>query len=190
MRLFIAVDLGPDVGGAAADALARGRTLAPRAKWVQAENLHLTLVFLGATDDALVPGIGAAIATVAARHPPVSLHVAGAGGFGSARKPRVLWLGIAGEVQALGRIQQELEEALAPFGHVPEKRDFRPHLTLARARDPRGEPDLAAAVAALADDDLGDARIDRLILFRSDLSPKGPRYTEVASAALAGDAPA
>ena len=186
MRLFVAVDLGPRVEARAADALARGKALAPRAKWVHAANLHLTLAFLGQVDDGLVPGLGGALAAVAARHGPVPLHVTGAGGFGSARKPRVLWLGITGEVEALGRIQRDLEAELAPFGYRPEERDFRPHLTLARARDPRGDPELAAAVAALAGDDLGEVRVDRLILFRSDLSPKGPTYTEVLSAPLAG----
>lgn len=186
MRLFIAVELGAEVAGKAAAVLETGRKLAPRAKWVRAENLHLTLAFLGAVDDGLVPAIGAALAEVAARHGPVVLHVAGAGGFGSSRKPRVLWLGVTGEVEALGRVQADLEEALVPFGYQPEHREFRPHLTLARARDPRGDFDLAAAVAALAGEDLGDVSVGRLVLFRSDLSPRGPTYTEVASAPLAG----
>lgn len=186
MRLFIAVDLEPAVLARVAGELSRGKALAPRAKWVHAENLHLTLVFLGATDDALVDGIGRSVATVAARHPPIVLHVKGAGGFGSGRKPRVLWLGITGEVEALARIQEELEAELAPFGHMAEKRAFRPHLTLARARDLRGDPELAAAVQALAGDDLGPTRVDRLCLYRSDLSPRGPKYTMVASAGLAG----
>lgn len=186
MRLFVAVGLGRAVLEKVAGALARGKALAPRARWVQAGNLHLTLVFLGAVDGELVAGIGGAVAAVAARHPPVALHVTGAGGFGSANKPRVLWLGIGGEVEALARIHDDLEAELAPFGHEPEVREFRPHLTLARARDPRGDIDLAAAVQALAGDDLGESRIDRLGLFRSDLSPEGPKYTEVAFAPLSG----
>jgi 2'-5' RNA ligase len=74
-------------------------------------------------------------------------------------------------------MQAEVAAALVPLGYAPEDRAFKAHLTLARSRDPRGDEGLAGASEALRDIDLGEAAIDALVLFRSDLSAAGPRYT-------------
>jgi 2'-5' RNA ligase len=153
---------------------------------VPPENAHLTLAFLGSTEDAKVPELSKALEAVAARAGPFDLQLRGGGAFGSPKRPRVLWVGVEGDTAALHQLHGWTEAALQPLGYQPEHRDYRPHLTLARARDPRGDPTLARCAGALANRVLGAARIDRLILFRSQPGPGGSKYTPLAEPPLSG----
>jgi 2'-5' RNA ligase len=185
MRLFVAVDPPPPVRERLAGLVERLRSRSPNARWIHADGAHITLVFLGWTDDAKVDDVSAAVGEVAARHRRLALHAHHGGHFGSGKKPRVLWVGLSGDVAPLGAIKDDLERALAPFGYGPERRDFSPHLTLARAKDPHGDPKLAGCLDELSRVDLGEFPVERLVLYRSDLSPKGARYTALASPPLA-----
>lgn len=185
-RLFVAVDLGAKVRRALEALEAELKALAPKARWVPPENAHLTLAFLGSMEEAKVPELSAALEAVARRARPFDLQVRGGGGFGSSKKPRVLWVGVEGDTAQLQQLHEWTEAALQPLGYQPEHRDFRPHLTLARARDPRGDPKLSRCAAALAERALGESRIDRLILFRSHPGPGGSKYTPLAEPPLQG----
>jgi RNA 2',3'-cyclic 3'-phosphodiesterase len=184
LRLFVAVDLGPDVEARVAHAIAQARLAAPRAKWVHAGGVHLTLAFLGAVEGGRVPAVSAALARAAGGRTPIDLAVEGAGTFGKAAYPRVLWLGVAGNVRALATLARAVSAQLATLGFPPEERDFHPHLTLARARDPRGDRGLAEAARRLAAFDGGAARADRVLLMQSHLERGGARYEVVAEALL------
>ena len=105
MRLFIAIDLGQAVRALVEKEIERLRALAPNAKWVKAEGIHLTLVFLGHIEDARAEEVKAIVSEVARRHPPLQLKVEGIGGFGSSARPRVLWAGLAGDVAPLASIR-------------------------------------------------------------------------------------
>jgi 2'-5' RNA ligase len=183
-RLFVAVDPAPAVRDRLADAIARVRPLAPRARWVDAAALHVTLAFLGDTPEDQVAALSAAIGAAARQHAPMDVRFAAAGTFGG-KRPRILWVGVAGEVDALVAAGRDLGVALGPWGYVPE-RDLTPHLTLARAGDRSGDPALHAAAAALAGDDFGATRLEAMVLYRSELSPKGARYTAVATLPFGG----
>ena len=185
-RLFVAVDLGAEVHRALESLQVELRPLAPKARWVPPENAHLTLAFLGSTEEAQVPELSRALEAVAGRAKPFDLQFQGGGAFGSSKKPRVLWVGVEGDTAALQRLHGWTEAALKPLGYQPEDRDYRPHLTLARARDPRGDPKLSRCALALAERALGAARIDRLILFRSQPGPGGSKYTPLAEPPLQG----
>ncbi len=186
MRVFIAIDLGDDVRAAVEKEVVRFRALAPNAKWVNVQGVHVTLVFLGYIEDGRVPEAEALVREVARQHAPLELAVQGVGGFGSSVRPRVLWVGLTGDVEALAAIKADLEPRFVPFGYEPEKRAFKPHLTLARSRAPNGDPALARCIHASRVATFGRAVVDRLILFRSDLSPKGAKYTPICDPRLAG----
>jgi len=179
MRLFIAVDLGEQIRTRVSEELAALRRLAPDAKWVRPESIHVTLAFLGYLPEERVAGVRAAIENTSSTCQPLSFHARGIGSFGSSRHPRVLWVGLEGDVELLGRAKQRLESELVPFGYEPEQRNFSPHLTLARSRNPSGDSNLVRCQEHGRDLDFGSARVDRLILYRSDLSPKGARYTSL-----------
>ena len=189
-RLFVALEPPEPVRrrlAAAAGTLRRSAgAAASDVRWVAEENLHLTMQFLGAVPEERVAAVEKAVVDAAAAARPLSLEVKGAGGFPNARRPRVVWLGLAGDVAALAALATELGRRLAPLGFAPESRPFSAHLTLGRARDPRGAPGLGGALAAASQDDGIAWRAAELVLFESHLSPKGPRYETVLRAPLGG----
>jgi 2'-5' RNA ligase len=159
-------------------------------RWVPDENVHLTIQFLGAVPEERVEAVGQALAAAAAAGRPLLFEVKGAGGFPNSRRPRVVWLGLSGEVDALAALAAELGKRLAPLGFPPESRPFAAHLTLGRARDGRGAPGLGGALAAAAEGEGIAWRASELTLFESHLSPKGPRYGPVRRDALGAPPPA
>lgn len=180
MRLFVGVTLGEQITSRAALVLKRLEVLAPRARWVAPEKLHVTLSFLGEVEPERVPELAEVLRQVGAAHAPLVLSVEGGGSFGSPRQPRVLWAGLAGETEALAALQADTVAALRPLGFRPEERNFIAHLTLARAGQLRGDRALAACVRALEQERWGETRVDRLVLFES----VGGRYVPRAEALL------
>jgi 2'-5' RNA ligase len=189
-RLFVALEPSEPVRRRIAAAAEKIRRTAGGAagevRWVPDENVHLTAQFLGAVPEERVEAVGEAIAAAAAAGRPLLLEVKGAGGFPNSRRPRVVWLGLAGEVEALAALAADLGRRLAPLGFPPESRPFAAHLTLGRARDARGAPGLGGSLAAAAQDEGVAWRATELVLFESHLSPRGPRYEPVRRAPLGG----
>ncbi|UQA54723.1 RNA 2',3'-cyclic phosphodiesterase [Polyangium aurulentum] len=177
MRLFVAFDPGEEVLGRIEEARARVRGKAARAKWVRVEGMHVTLVFLGEVPDA--GDVVERARAVASQHAPMTLRFEGAGCFGG-RKARVLWVGVGGEVAALCAVQKELSTALADLGQGPEDRAYSPHLTLARAGESRGEPGFAEIAKELGGELFGEIVLREIVVYRSELSREGAKYTAVA----------
>src|SRR3954467_352765 len=100
-RLFVAVDLGEAVRRALDQLQRELKPLARDARWAAPENAHLTLAFLGSMEEALVPQLSGALGAVAAEAAPLQLHLQGGGAFGSSKRPRVLWVGVEGDVAPL-----------------------------------------------------------------------------------------
>ncbi len=103
---------------------------APR--WGDPARWHLTLLFLGAVPSALLPGLTGAVTDAVAPTPPATLRLAGAGRFGSRRRPQVCWAGVDGDVAVLTALAARLAAAARGLGLPVEDRPFRPHLTLGR----------------------------------------------------------
>ncbi len=144
------------------------------------ENFHLTVKFLGAVDGARVPDIAGALAEAAAGVTPFGLTLRGLGAFPSAARPRVIWAGTADGAADLAALAGHVERALAALGFPAEERPFSAHVTLGRVRTPRRNPRLAQALAAAADVELVSVPVARVSLMRSELSPRGARYSELA----------
>ena len=187
-RLFVALEPPEPVRRRLAAMAVELRRSAGRAadeiRWVPPENVHLTLQFLGAVPDERVPAVEEAVRAAAAAARPLSLEVKGAGGFPNARRPRVVWAGLAGDVAPLAALVADLGRRLAPLGYPPEERPFSAHLTIGRARETRGAPGIAGALASAAEAAGAPWRATELVLFESHLSPKGPRYEALAHAPL------
>lgn len=177
MRLFFAAPLEPAARARVAglvDALAR---TGADYKWVEPQNLHLTLAFLGETPEDRLPALKEALAAAARGRAAFSLVFDRIGAFDSLKRPRVLWLGASVGAEALAEIAQPLippDEAARPF---------KTHLTLGRQRSPRSLRRLQDEIAALKSIRI-EGRIDRILLLRSALSSKGPTYEELACARL------
>jgi 2'-5' RNA ligase len=179
-RLFVALDPPDPVRRRLAAMQAELRRLAGRhadeVRWAAPEGIHLTLQFLGAVPEERVPALKEAVGGAAAGSRPLALEVKGAGGFPSARRPRVVWAGVEGDRPALAELVADLGRRLAPLGFTPDERPFSPHLTLGRAREGRGAPGLGGALARASASDPVPWRADALVLVRSHLSPAGARY--------------
>ncbi|MBS0202697.1 MAG: RNA 2',3'-cyclic phosphodiesterase [Planctomycetes bacterium] len=156
--------------------------LRPSLKVVAADELHVTLPFLGETRADQVPELAAALQAVAAAEHVQSLKIHGLGAFPSISRPNVVWAGFENPVP-LVRWSDRLWERCEALGFAREARPFHPHITLARVKSVP-PASLIGEIQQKSATDLGDTTIDALVLFRSDPGPAGPCYTSIASARL------
>jgi RNA 2',3'-cyclic 3'-phosphodiesterase len=153
-------------------------------RWVRLDGLHLTIRFLGPTDEEEVGDVAAAVDRVAAGLEPFEVVIAGAGAFPSIVRPRALWLGVDGGVEKLEASAAALDDALAVAGWARTDRPFRPHLTLARSDGVRAGPQVARRLIDAAADVRESFRAEALVLFES-ISGGGPaRYVPLHEARL------
>jgi RNA 2',3'-cyclic 3'-phosphodiesterase len=184
-RLFVAVDVPAAELAAVDEAVTelRSRLPPPFGRWAAPENRHVTLKFLGATDADKVPLVSESIREVAAHRAPARVALQGLGAFPSARRARVLWVGLSDPTGLLAKLAGDLDQALEPLGFRIENRAFTPHLTLARLR-PAVPLELPPEVPAGTPFDI--AEVD---LFRSHLHPRGARYELLEAFPLEGRDP-
>jgi RNA 2',3'-cyclic 3'-phosphodiesterase len=187
MRLFVAIEVPEGVRRALAELIAKLRPAAPEARWVRAENIHVTLKFIGEVPPAQLEPIRKALAALCsgqggdrAECAPVSMNFRGIGFFPNERWPRVFWAGMDASPN-LVPLATALEAILEPLGIARESRPFSPHLTLARFHEPRPVPKLLEAVAPLHDVFFGDTATSEFHLFESRLKPGGAQYARLAT---------
>ena len=184
-RIFVGVDISDEARRAAAAHIddLRSKFRDVRVGWERPEKLHLTLKFVGDVDNAILPDLTASISEIASRHAFLDLALKGTGVFPSNKKPRILWLGVTGEASALQRIQTGIEHEFEKFGIAAEKREFNPHLTIGRIREPERARALADSHSA-AEFEPVTFRVTEIVTFESKLLPSGSVYQTVARAQL------
>jgi RNA 2',3'-cyclic 3'-phosphodiesterase len=178
IRAFIAVKIpaSPPLRGVLSQLGGMGRAV----RAVSADNLHVTLKFLGDTSLEAVADIGRAVQRSVEAKQAFDLSIVGLGAFPHARRPSVIWAGFEG-AEPLVEIAEELERELERLGVPRENRRFAPHLTLARIKS-RPPAELGELLDRHPTTHFGTASITRVELFQSELTPDGPLYTVVASA--------
>lgn len=179
LRLFVAIEVPEDVRAAVAGAVAPLRERFPMARWVPAQNQHVTLKFLGSTYPRLVEWVRATVGELASRHAPFTTRVEGLGAFPNARRARVLWAGLDDAGSAFGRLAADLDESLSKE-FTPEKRAFTPHLTVARF-----EPTVTVDPNEIAFES-EPFEVGRIVLFRSHLRRPAPVYEPMVVEPLRG----
>jgi 2'-5' RNA ligase len=155
-------------------------------RWVRPESIHLTLKFFGDIPERDVANISAVAGKSAAEVGPFDLAIGGAGVFPDPHRPRIIWLGMSGEVARLVTFQQGMALALREIGFPGEERPFRPHLTLGRIKTPEGLVGLAGVLEKGETYTAGQFTAAGLVLFKSDLTPRGAIYTRLARYPFAG----
>jgi len=189
MRLFVALEIPEPARREVRRRMAGLRERLPRARWVDPDVLHLTLLFLGEVAPERVAELAGRLGQAFAAHPAMALRLAGGGTFPAGRPARVAWVGVAGppELAPLqAAVARAAREALEPAAGREAERPFRPHVTLARCPSPwpRGA---AEKFAAAFPGEIGPPFVaDRGVLVESHLSPRGPRYRHLAELPLAG----
>lgn len=181
VRCFVAVRLAENLMRPVIEVVNVLRKTGAGVKWVEPENLHFTLKFLGEISAADVAVAEGAVHRALAGKSRFSISLGGVGAFPSAGSPRVVWLGVtsgAGELRALAA---DVERELESEGFPGEKRAFSPHLTLGRVRSPGGAGALSPLLSSLKDRATGSMEVSAVHLMRSTLAPKGPVYQPVRS---------
>jgi 2'-5' RNA ligase len=184
VRTFLAINLTPEVRRDVASATAALRDCVPELAWIREPLLHLTLKFLGEQPEERIDDVGAAIKNVARRHRELLMTLDGIGAFPNFRRARVVWIGV-GQDPRLELLHHDVEVACEGLGFEVEGRPFRPHLTLARVRQPLAE-DRARILFREAKRTTyhTEFMVRSIDLMRSDLSAERPAYTALVSAAL------
>lgn len=192
MRLFVAVDLSPDVTQATAALIERlkraAREQAPRSRitWSVPERLHITVRFIGHVDDGRAMAVQDALRPTL-RLDPFDMTVSGVGAFPRKGPPSVIWAGIGDGADRLREVARMVSDRLATMGVEPETRGYTPHLTLGRVREAAGLR-TAVLLGGVGDASLGTVAIDAITLYESRLSPSGSRYLPLVRTGLAGAA--
>jgi 2'-5' RNA ligase len=174
LRLFVAVDMPEESKSALEQAVNPWRERLGAGRWVVRDNWHVTLKFLGRTWPRLLPVVAAADREVASTVVPFQVRLSGLGVFPGPSRARVLWAGLDDPDGHLTGLSEGLDAALAK-DFTPEKRAFTPHLTVARFNPPIPMREHAEALAGTPID-APPFTVDRLVLYRSHLSPRGARY--------------
>ena len=192
IRAFVAVGISAAAREQLAGAAGRIRERIPDGiQWANPDGMHLTLKFMGNIPASAVAPLLDVLAPAAAERRPLGLELAGLGAFPHRRRPRVLWAGVGGDLEALAGLQAAADGAIAGLGYPPETRRFAPHITLGRPR--RGLSDaqlsrIGAAVYGVAPPLPAGWRVTSVELMRSELLPSGARYTMLGTAVLGGAA--
>jgi 2'-5' RNA ligase len=175
LRTFIAIELSDETRNKLRNIISSLRTINYPIKWVDADRIHLTLKFLGATRDEQVPQIINVMEEHLNNYPPFEYHIGGISTFGSKQAPRVIWVGITKGIDKLKHIADTLNEAMGNLGFPSENREYVPHLTIGRNRCSRPADKLLSKIKTLSVDATEYA--GEVTLIESKLKPSGPVYT-------------
>lgn len=194
IRAFLAAELTGDLRKQIAQVqqdlrqrLPRDCSKSVRVSWVQPSSIHLTIKFLGETDESLIEPLRAAIEPVASEHRTVQIPLERLGVFPGPQQPRVLWVGASepwergGDATRLSGLHDAVERCCHSLGFAPEGRPLSPHLTLARIKEGGRQVGQALANSGALDRPLllGTLAVDAIALMKSDLRPTGPVYTRL-----------
>jgi 2'-5' RNA ligase len=186
-RVFCAVELPDAVRARLEDHVRRLRKEVPdaAASWSRVENIHLTLKFFGNVEVKRIEKIAAAAERVVQDFSTFQIGVGETGVFPRPSRPQVLWIGVSDSSGQLTALQEKFENECAAAGFPKEDRAYRPHLTIARLRKPESARSLAEAHLKMKFEPI-DVEVKELVVFRSELSPRGSKYTVISAADLRG----
>jgi RNA 2',3'-cyclic 3'-phosphodiesterase len=187
IRSFIAIEMPPEVRKSLIRLQQGLKGGGQQIKWVEPQNMHLTLQFLGNIDAGKVSSITTAIEKAASGIRPFHIEVGGLGAFPDMRRVNIIWVGLTGDLEKLERLQKNIGANLTPLGFPPETRPFTPHLTIGRVRDfARPEERVAIGQMIARTDYSVKHKIDVVAvnLMKSQLTREGPIYSKQAAVTL------
>ena len=176
LRTFLAIRIDPHMEQAICSAQSQLEHRLTGIRWMTHENLHLTLKFLGSTEESKINPVAEAIAEAVSSTQPFSFTGRGIGFFPDIKRARVLWVGLEGS--ELKPLAEEVEKTLEPLGFAREKRGFVPHLTIGRWRQFFTQANsLKEEMERWKDHDFGCSTVEEVVLFQSVLKPAGAVYS-------------
>jgi 2'-5' RNA ligase len=184
-RIFVAVDISDEARHKTADYVNSLKLEFPnlRVGWEKPEKLHLTMKFLGDTNDEQLGNLKEIARNIAAKTPKFNLQIAETGVFPSARNARVLWIDVEDEKRSLTEINRLLEIECEGIGFAREIRNFKPHLTIARVKEPRGSRQLIETHLENEFEPVG-FEVAEIVIYESRLRPTGSIYEKLTTVQL------
>jgi RNA 2',3'-cyclic 3'-phosphodiesterase len=175
MRVFIAIDLPNEVRDRLREVQHELRSLTNSVRWVAPESIHITLKFVGQVPEKRIEDIDTALRGLTWK--AFTVTVRGVGFFPGTRSPRVFWAGM--EAPTMKGLAEHLDTRMERLGFDKEKRAFRPHITLARAKESRIDSSLVLGATQYEEHNFGSFTADRVFLFQSTLKPSGAVYEKL-----------
>ena len=185
LRCFIAVTLPGPLKKAVGEVIRSLRESGADIKWVHDENLHLTLKFLGETEEARLDEIKGALFKKLSHYSPFYIKIGGVGYFPGGRNPRVIWVGIE-EPGSLADIYTDVESVMVKFRYQREDRPFSPHLTIGRVRSPKTAGEAIKRLEEFRTVAFDEFVVKAVTLMKSELKPGGAEYSCLAEISLEG----
>ena len=175
MRVFIAIEIPNKIRQALGEIQHDLRSLTNSVRWVALDSIHLTLKFMGETPEKRIEEINTGLTGLTWKR--FTVTVRGVGFFPGTRSPRVFWAGMA--APTMKELAEEIDVRMERVGFDKEKRAFRPHITLARAKDTRIDSALVSGAAEYEEHDFGSFTVGSIFLFKSTLKPSGAVYEKL-----------
>ena len=176
MRTFVAIALTHEIQNYLAGIQETLKKTQADIKWVQPENIHLTLKFLGERKEKKIEQIKEILEETVKDKTCFSLRLSHLGAFPKIDYPRVIWVGIDKGKEEIERIAYELEEQIAKIGIPKEDKPFSSHITIARLKSPLNREKLVGALKRVECAEEKELRVEKITLYKSTLTPKGPIY--------------
>jgi 2'-5' RNA ligase len=186
MRTFLGIDVGEKIRDKLVAFQEELAAVVPDVKWVEPENLHLTLLFLGEVDQREIIDICRAAQKAIEATPAFVMSVEGAGCFPNVRRPRTLWVGVDKGAAEVGAVHDAIEARLLDMANYRrETRGYTPHITLGRVKSDGPSEALAKTLVKKQTWSAGEVTVGEVQIMKSDLTPDGPIYTVMGRAKLA-----
>jgi RNA 2',3'-cyclic 3'-phosphodiesterase len=179
LRCFIAIEIPEAVKNAIADSVGSLKRSGADVKWVSPEHIHLTLQFLGTTEESLIPEIKEALGKILSPYAPFYIKISSVGCFPDGRRPRVIWVGLE-ESRTLINLQRDIAAGMMRFGYQKEERDFTPHVTIGRVKSLRNTGDMLRRLEEIKATSFSDFEVQNITLMKSELTPSGAIYYSLA----------
>ncbi|MBI1830120.1 MAG: RNA 2',3'-cyclic phosphodiesterase [Planctomycetes bacterium] len=185
VRTFLAIEVDDAVRGRLVSLQEQLAVIAPDVKWVEPENLHVTLLFLGEVEQRETLDICRAAQKAVAEMPAFAMSVEGAGCFPNARRPRTLWVGVGMGAHEVGAVHDAIEKPLMEMGsYRRETRAYVPHITLGRVKGDQATDELAKTLVKHKTWSAGETNVRDVCVMSSVLTPEGPTYAVLGRAKL------
>jgi 2'-5' RNA ligase len=186
MRIFIAVELNSEVKNKINEVVSSIKNYNLPVKWVEKDNLHITLKFLGEVKENKINDLTKLLKNEVEKNNRFTLKVEGLGAFPNNKKPRVIWVGTTDGKDKICDIAQKLEESLPKNGFgKKEEKPFSSHITIGRVKEVGKLSDFSTVLPKLDNLSFGVVEVNSINLMKSALTPKGPIYEVVAKISLA-----
>ncbi len=181
IRSFIAVEIDKINKQKISELIAQLKESNADVKWVSEDQMHLTLKFLGNTEQDKIQKVACILKSIADDFSAFSIKFSNIGAFPNTSRPRVIWMGIKDGSEILESFNNRIEAGLVKLGFEQESRQYKAHLTLGRVRSLKNIPQLVKSIKEIERNyQYNNIRIDRIILFQTTLTPKGAIYTSLA----------